>query len=508
MHIPKGKRNWKLGQRAHAGFLVGYESGNSFRVYLSEQGKVVVTRDVKNDEHWTSESDQTMSEKSSTAANHVEFEDPFHGTTPTEQISSGNAAEVHQAPFTPNEMDEQPETTAVEDSDCDTQDALTYVPGIRRSTRSNLPPDRYGFDHALFVPEARMQKELSRTPLTYQEAISGNDSAARIAAMDEEISQINKQRTWKLVELPKGQKAVRCKWVYTAKRDSQNRITRHRARLVAKGFTQQKVINYEEVFSPVVKYSTIRFLLAMAADEELDMLLLDVKDAFLNGTLDETVFMTQPEGYLNKERRDHVYRLFKAFYGLKQASQARRKVIDKFLRGLGCVQSNADASLYFLKTANGLAFILVYVDDVLLLAKVNALIEQVAIKFQNRFEIRIERNVTKFLGMIIEQDKVHGVIKLHSRTMIDQMLDKFGMDSGRALSNPLAEGISLSVSMGPVDEQEKILMERTPYRPLVGCLLHLANTTRPDIAYAAGYLSRFMQNPRPFHWKAAKHVLR
>ena len=266
VHIPKGKRSWKLGQRAHAEFLVGYEGGNSFRVYLPEQGKVVVTRDVKIDEHWTSESDQTMSEKSSTAANHVEFEDPFHGITPTEQISNGNAAEIHQAPSTPNEMDEQPEPTGLEDSYCDTQDALTYVPGIRRSTRSTLPPNRYGFDHALLVQEARMQNELSRTPLTYQEAISGNDSAAWIAAMDEGTSQINKQGTWKLAELPKGQKAVRCKWVYTAKRASQNRITRHRARLVAKGFTQQKGINYEEVFSPVVKYSTIRFLLAMAAD--------------------------------------------------------------------------------------------------------------------------------------------------------------------------------------------------------------------------------------------------
>lgn len=216
------------------------------------------------------------------------------------------------------------------------------------------------------------------------------------------------------------------------------------------------------------------------------MLLLDVKAAFLNGTLDETIFMTQPERYLNNERRDHVYRLFKALYGLKQASRAWRKVIDKFLRGLGCIQSNADASLYFLKTANGLVFILVYVNDVLLLAKVKALIEQVAIKFQNRFEISIERNLTKFLGIIIEQDKVHGVIKLHSRTMIDQMLDKFGMDSGRAVSTLLTEGISLSVSMDPVDEEEKILMERTAYRPLVGFLLHLANTKRPDIAYAEG----------------------
>ena len=102
-----------------------------------------------------------------------------------------------------------------------------------------------------------MQNELSRTPLTYQEAISGNDSAAWIAAMDEEISQINKQGTWKLVELPKGQKAVRCKWMYTAKRDSQIRVTRHRARLVAIGFTQQKGINYVEVFSPAL--STARF---------------------------------------------------------------------------------------------------------------------------------------------------------------------------------------------------------------------------------------------------------
>ena len=504
VHVPKKDRKWKLDKRAHVGFLVGFERGNSYSVYLPDNSKVIVSRDIIVDENWNPQENSDAFSRDTTEHS-VEFDDPFRGAT---YLHGDSVADTSQTSVTDGEVEHHAESlTNVAVQEKSNEAWLTYFPGFRRSTRRSNPPERFGFHSALFVQEAIMQNEASSTPLTYREAVTCRDNAEWVAAMDEEVNQINKQHTW-LVALPQGHRPVKCRCLYNAKLDSNNEITRYRARLVAKGFTQQKGINNDDVFSPVVKYSTIRFILAMATDEGLEMLLLDVKAAFLNGRLDETIFMSQPEGFVVEDRPHHVYRLRKALYGLKQASRAWRKVIKEFLLSIGCVKSQADASLYYLRRNEETVHVLVYVDDILLLCKKTSYLNAVASNIGNKFEVRIERSVTKFLGMIIERNDSDKSIKIHSRTMIDQMLQKFGMNSCKAATTPLPEGISLKISQGPVDEGEQIVMNRTPYRELVGCLLHLSNMTRPEIAFAAGYLSRFMQNPGPAHWKAAKYVLR
>ena len=145
-----------------------------------------------------------------------------------------------------------------------------------------------------------MHNEEATTPLTYQEAVSAPDIKQWKNAMDEEMEQIEEKKTWKLVKLPEGARVVKNKWVYFYKKDAEGRLKRRRARLVAKGFTQQKGVDYDEVFAPVAKYSTVRMMLAFAAQEHLEMLLLDVKAAFLNVKLYEKILMDQPEGYIVK----------------------------------------------------------------------------------------------------------------------------------------------------------------------------------------------------------------
>ena len=273
VHIPKKDRKWKLDRRALAGFLVGFERGNSYRVYLPDNGKVVVSRDVIVDENWTPQ-ENSDSFSRDTTEHSVEFDDPFRGAT---YLHGDSVADTSQTSVIDGEVEHHEESltnAAVQENS--NEDRLTYFPGFRRSTRRSNPPERFGFHSALFVQKARMQNEASSTPLTYKEAATCRESAEWVAAIDEEINQINKQHTWELVELPQGHRPVKCRWVYNAKLDSNNEITRYRARLVAKGFTQQKRINYDEIFYPVVKYSAIRFMLAMAADEGLEMLLLDV----------------------------------------------------------------------------------------------------------------------------------------------------------------------------------------------------------------------------------------
>ena len=200
--------------------------------------------------------------------------------------------------------------------------------------------------------------------------------------------------------------------------------------------------------------------------------------------------------------------LLKAGYGLKQASSAWLKLINTFFRAIGCSRTKIDSSHHILQLDDETVYILVYVDDILMLARSMAILTRIAQIIADRFEVRIKESVSRFLGIIIEQDSAKKTVKIHSCSLIDRMIERFVMIDCKPAKNSLLEGIVLSVNMKSVDEGEKSALERTPYRQLVGCILHLTNTTRPDIAFAAGYLSRFMAEPGSAHWKAAKHVLR
>ena len=296
--------------------------------------------------------------------------------------------------------------------------------------------------------------------------------------------------------------------MYLSKLDADGNLKRRRARLVEKGFTQVKGVDYEEVFAQVAKYTTVRIMIAYATIRKMKMLTLDVKAAFLNGKLDETIYMEQPMGYLVPGKEKLVCRLRKALYGLKQAPRAWRKSFNTFLKSIGCVQSDAESSLYTLVVHGSTMYILVYVDDVLMIAKAMTALKEVGELISKSFEARIDEDVSKFLGMIIVQDPISGCTKLHSCTMIENLLQRCGMKDCKVANTPLPEGFVLSKTMAPVNKKEADLMRQSPYRELVGCILHFSNTTRPDISFAAGYLSRFMDGPGLAHWKGAKNVVR
>ena len=271
-----------------------------------------------------------------------------------------------------------------------------------------------------------MGNEEPRVPLTYKQAVEFSEIEKWKAAIDEEISQLNKN-TWKLVPLPPGEKKVKSKWFYLSKIDAHQRVNRKRARLVAKGFTQRYGFDYDEVFSPVAKYGKLRFILAMATQEQLELLQLDVKAAFLNGDLKEELYMEQLPGYCSSRNPDFVYRLNRAIYGLKQASRAWHMHCDAFSKSIGCVQSGADKSLHLLVFKGTRVFILVYVDDMLLAGSTLAVLKEVAQIIGNRFAVCIENKITKCLGIIIDRYREKGEIIIHGAVMIDHMLETFNM---------------------------------------------------------------------------------
>ena len=189
---------------------------------------------------------------------------------------------------------------------------------LRRSTRvrkSAIPKD-----YIVYLQELDYNIGAENDPKTFSQAMSSKESNSWYIAMKEEMNSMTSNRVWDLVELPNGVKVVGCKWVFKTKNDSPGNIERHKARLVAKGFTQREGIDYTETFSPISKKDSLRIIMALVVHFDFDLLQMDVRTTFLNGNLEEEVYMKQLEGFSSSEGEHLVCKLKKSIYGLKQAS--------------------------------------------------------------------------------------------------------------------------------------------------------------------------------------------
>ena len=203
-------------------------------------------------------------------------------------------------------------------------------------------------------------------PSTLQEAMSSSDASHWMTAMQEEMEALHKNKTWELVPLPQGRKAIGNKWIFKIKRNSDDQVERFHARLVVKGYAQKEGIDFNEIFSPVVRLTTVRVVLAMCATFDLHLEQLDVKTAFLHGDLEEEIYMLQPEGFEEKGKRNLVCRLNKSLYGLKQAPRCWYKRFDSFIMSLGYNRLNADPCAYFKRFGkSNFIILLLYIDDML-----------------------------------------------------------------------------------------------------------------------------------------------
>ena len=184
--------------------------------------------------------------------------------------------------------------------------------------------------------------------------------------MHEEMNFLHKNNTYKLVELPKGKKTLRNKWVFKLKKDGE-KLVKYKAQLVVKGFNQKQEIDFDEIFSPVVKMSSIQVILGLTASLDLEFEQMDVKIAFLHGDLEEEIYMVHPEGFEEKGKEHMVCRLKKSPYGLKQALRQWYKKFDSFMVGHGYTRIDADHCVYVRQFPNGkFIILLLYVDDMLI----------------------------------------------------------------------------------------------------------------------------------------------
>lgn len=318
-------------------------------------------------------------------------------------------------------------------------------------------------------------------------------------AMKREMDAVEKNGTWQLTKLPPGHKVIGLKWIFKIKKDITEEVLKYKARIVAKGYVQQQGLDFEEIFAPVTRLETVRMILALAANKGWEVHHLDVKTAFLNGEIQEEVYVSQPEGFVHKGKEHLVYKLAKALLSLRQAPRAWYAKLNKCLEQLGFEKCPYEHAVYKKRTRREILIITVYVDDLLVTGTNTALIEKFKAAMNEVFEMSDLGKLSHYLGIEVKQQT--GCIELKQTAYVKRILEKAGMRDCNPVKYPMDPKVSINK-----DEDGK-LVEVTQFKSLVGGLRYLVHT-RPDIAFSVGIISYFMEKPTTIHLNAAKRILR
>ena len=482
-------RESKLDPRAKKAIFLGFSDGvKGYRLWCPETKKIINSRDVTFDESSMLKS-SPMESKTKEVPQQVELETPI---VPVRLVTNseidGTSTDEVEDPA--HESPQQP-----------------YSIAANRPERQKRKPGWLITDMVAYA----LPMVEDDIPSTYKEAERSLESVDWKKAMDEEIQSLHTNQTWELVQLPKEKKAIGCKWIYAKKEGSSEKANvRFKARLVAKGYAQKEGIDYNEVFSPVVKHSSIRILLALVAQFDLELAQLDVKTAFLHGDLEEEIYMTQPEGYKVAGKENWACKLRKSLYGLKQSPRQWYKRFDRFMFGQQYTRSHYDHCVYFRKLRDGsFIYLLLYVDDMLIASKSKVEIEKLKIQLSQEFEMKDLGEARKILGMEISRNYSRGIVCLSQKQYLKKVLQRFGIDSKtKPVSTPLAPHFKLSAMESPQTDEERSEMAHVPYANAVGSLMYAMVCTRPDISQAVSMVSRYMHDPGKMHWQAVKWILR
>ena len=387
-----------------------------------------------------------------------------------------------------------------------TQQPQEPVP-LRRSTRErrNAIPD----DFFVFLQEHEEETGMvENDPINFHQAMQGSNSQKWIDAMNEEYKSMQDNKVWELVPLPEGAKPIGCKWIFKTKRDSNGNVERYKARLVAKGFTQKEGIDFKETFSPVSSKDSFRTIMALVAHFDLELRQMDVKTAFLNGDIDETIYMAQPENFESGDPKNMVCKLTKSIYGLKQASRQWYHKFHQVIISFGFETNAVDNCVYHKFSGSKHIFLVLYVDDILLATNDIGMLHETKRFLSKKFEMKDLGDASFVLGILIQRDRSRGILGLSQRSYIDKVLKRFGMQDSKPGDTPVSKGDKFSLNQCPRTNLEVKEMQKIPYASAVGSLMYAMVCTRPDIAYIVGMLGRYLSNPGMDDWKAAKRVMR
>lgn len=476
---PYEKRK-KLDSKAEKMRFLGHDDASKgFRV-LDDNGAIRISRDIK-------------------------FINSYTNETAGEDTKGGEIDETDKE----SEIDSESEYDSVNDvsSDCiliESDEAVNQSPTIASPTQAisstRSPPNTRSRGKNDATKDRALLNAVKPTlePRSYEEAMSSPNCDEWKKAINEEIKSIEENETWTLTELPPGRKSIGSKWVFKTKVDENGAITRYKARLVAQGFTQKFGVDYDEVFAPVARSTTLRVLLSVAGKRNYTVKHFDVKTAFLNGNLEEVIFMRQPPG-LNKEK-NKVFKLNKSLYGLKQAARVWNLTLHNELIKNGFKQSDADKCLYVRRDSGKVCYLLVHVDDMILASNNNDFLESLSAKIGEKFELKSLGNIKHYLGIDITNDE-NGNFMMSQSLYIKKIIEAADLCDAKPSKYPLDQGYYKI-------ENSKLLANNDDYRKLIGMLLYLTTHTRPDIAAAVSILSQKVSKPNQTDMNEVKRIIR
>lgn len=323
-------------------------------------------------------------------------------------------------------------------------------------------------------------------PKSVKEALNSDDADEWKSAMQRKYDSLIKNQTWKLVDKPEGKNVIGSKWVFALKRKPDGSIEKYKARLVAHGCSQKYNMDYTETFAPVVRHSTIRMILALAAKYKLMINHVDVVAAYLNGKLEEEVYMVQPKMFEDPKNPHKVCKLVKSLYGLKQAGREWNKTVNDILNNMKFKRILADTCVYYRKRGNIICIIALYVDDMLIAYSHKDEMKTVFENMNKHVEVVDRGYISFYLVMEIERDHLTGNIRIHQEKYTQELLEKWGMQDCKPANTPWASGTVLNKCDGNCRN-----LNKTKYQSLIGGLMYLAVISRPDITHVLSKLSQF-----------------
>lgn len=477
IHIPGEKRK-KFDKKAIRGIMVGYVEGcKGYRIYVPSKQDIVLSRDVLFKE-----------EKLAPIETNVEIKN--------------NTGEKDDDSLSNKEIDKKEISDLIKSDDetfesANEDESLDAVQDMQSSSETNTRQlrDRNSLRKTEFFgcPISFYAESL---PTNYNDVLKSEDKKEWEKAMHEEIESLNQNNTWILVDKPEGQKILNSRWIFKIKINPDG-TKRYKARLVIKGCSQIEGIDYTETFSPVVRFDTVRTMLSIAVKDDLILGQFDIKTAFLHGTLKENIYMRQPDGINDGSKK--VCKLVKSLYGLKQAPRCWTEHFGTFVKNFGFKESEADPCLYiYLKDCKKL-LLSIYVDDGLLAASHESLLDLFFDSLKKEFDSTTTKEVKSFLGLEIYRLKNNSIF-ISQEKYAEKILERYNMRDSNPVSTPIETGWNQTNS----DKRNNAV----PYREAVGNLTFLQVVSRPDIGFAVNIASRNLENPTDESWSLVKRILR
>ncbi|KAJ3702073.1 hypothetical protein LUZ61_005778 [Rhynchospora tenuis] len=504
----------KFDAKSTTGIFVGYSStSKAYRVYLPSSRVVVESVNVKFDENANEKAKEGISivgaqgeVQAQEEAQSQDFEfQPNQSQPPViieEPLNRMDDNLIGGANHEENTNGENQDDTPHDEPQQDSQPGYEPPEVLREVSShplSNVIGDpregvrtRSGLSH--MIAHCAFVSQLE--PKTFKEA---NVDPNWIVAMQEELNQFERNQVWELVPLPSGKQVIGTKWVFRNKLDEYGNVVRNKARLVAQGYKQQEGIDFEETFAPVARLESIRMLLAYAANKGFTLFQMDVKSAFLNGWIEEEVFVQQPPGFVDHFKPDYVFKLHKALYGLKQAPRAWYGRLCTFLLENGFNRGKMDSTLFIKKRDDHLLLVQIYVDDIIFGSTNATLAEEFSSLMSSEFEMSMMGELNFFLGLQIKQ--LQDGIFISQTKYAKELIKKFGIEDSKRCDTPMGKSACIDA------DDKGVAMDITLYRGMIGSLLYLT-ASRPDIMYAVCLCARYQANPKESHHKAVKRILR